>query len=87
MSAYDWAVVAAVCAVLVTAAVWWNRSPDSRGYRDAWQESAAAAAREPITPPADPAVVAEIELLYQMCPDVIRVIELPHQTRRTEDNQ
>jgi hypothetical protein len=86
MGPWEWFVIFAVCGLIVAAATHWNRSDDSRTYRDAWQESAAAAAREPITPPEDPATAAEIALLYEMCPDVTRVIALPN-PRRTEEDQ
>lgn len=39
MGAWDWAVVFAVCGLIVAAATHWNRSDDSRTYRGAWGES------------------------------------------------
>lgn len=39
MGSWEWFAVFAVCGLIVVAATWWNRSDDSRTYRDAWQDS------------------------------------------------
>ncbi|MBT2477595.1 hypothetical protein [Streptomyces sp. ISL-94] len=44
MSAWDWAVLLAVGALVVTAVSYWQCGSDSRTCRDAWQQSAAEAA-------------------------------------------
>jgi hypothetical protein len=55
---------------------------------DRWQQTAADAARATHAADAAAAIRKEREIaeLYAMCPDVIRVIELPN-PRRTEEGQ
>ncbi|MFE3583735.1 hypothetical protein [Streptomyces vinaceus] len=39
MGPWDWFVIFAVCGLIVATATHWNRSDDSRTYRDAWGDS------------------------------------------------
>lgn len=91
MSAYEWCALAAVCALTVTGITYWTRSADSREYRGAWGESTRTEddVRADVT-----AAKADRDQL-QAADDLTACLaiwdatqhDIPHQTRRTEDNQ
>ncbi|MER6488758.1 hypothetical protein ABT264_35080 [Streptomyces virginiae] len=75
MSAWDWAVVIAIGALLIAAADCCRNSE----YRDAWQESTSTSDR-------DRQIAAE-QAAFDRIIAAEFPADIPHQTRRTEDNQ
>lgn len=100
MTAYDWCVLAAVGALTVLIICHLNRAPaDEADDRAAWQASTSTQAEQDPPHPrrteddvrrdlADAKVALEIAQLYEIWPDPPRgKAQLPHQTRRTEEDR
>ncbi|MFH9798046.1 hypothetical protein [Streptomyces virginiae] len=75
MTAYDWAVVIAIGALLIVAAGSYGGSE----YRDAWQESTATNDRDER--------IAEEQAAFNRIIAAEFPADIPHQTRRTEEDQ
>lgn len=82
MSAWDWAVVAAVCALTVIVIRHLNPAADGEADdRAAWQASTQADVQRDL---------ADLRATRQAFADIVAIeypAHIPHQTRRTEDNQ
>lgn len=84
MTAYDWAVVAAVCALTVTVIHYCHRRDD----RNAWQQSTGSSPQtvaEDVAEHRREREIAELATWLQLPAQPRNTI--PQQTRRTEDNQ
>ncbi|MFJ3200960.1 hypothetical protein [Streptomyces sp. NPDC086989] len=89
MTAWDWALLFGACALVVAIGVHCARRPDEDDDRDAWQESTALRTEDDVRRDiAATRKALEIAQLYEIWPDPPRgTRQIPHQTRRTEDNQ
>lgn len=91
MSASDWFVLLLACAAIVGIALL-NRWYAEFQAQTEWSRSAEQAARADqvdadIAAAKEARRQREIDQLYAMCPDVMRVTKFPTQIRRTEEDQ
>lgn len=82
------ACIGAAAGLLLIATYGWD-AWHKRRTRTRFQRTARQAARTgQVTADVDGTRrLREIAQLYAMCPDITRITDIPHQTRRTEDNQ